>query len=204
MSATARVQTEKDPSPRGEEGRWARTIALALLFAAFWFVFSGRFGLQYFVFMACSVGLVLWMNPERPFRGTDLSRGAGLTGRIRSGVALVRYLVWLVWNVFKANIEVAAMILHPRLPIRPRLLRFSTTLENEVAQVLVANSITLTPGTVTIDVKGQEYLVHAIHPDSVSAIAEGHVQNVVAPIFGEAADPVPEIEWAWSLEEFEQ
>jgi len=192
--------SRRDPR---DEGRWGRTLALALILGLFWYVFSGRVGLQYFIFFFCSLALVLWMNPERPFSGSDISRGAGMSGRLKTGVALLRYLGWLIWNVLKANVEVAIMILHPRLPIEPRLLRFRTTLKSDVAKVLVANSITLTPGTVTIDLEGDEYLVHAIHPRSVGAISGGNVQNAVAPIFGEAADPVPVIDWASTLEEFE-
>lgn len=181
-----------------------RSVVLFLILAGFWLLLSGRFGLQYFTFLVLSVGLVLWMNPERPFRQSDPSRGAGAVGRIRATVALFRYLVWLVWNVLKANVEVAILILHPRLPIRPRLLRFRTTLKDDVARVLVANSITLTPGTVTIDLVDGEYLVHAIHPRSVSAIKGAALQNMVAQVFGEAPDPPPDIRWGASLENLDR
>jgi multicomponent Na+:H+ antiporter subunit E len=197
---------DRSPPPgpgtaRGPGSGVGRTVALFVLLGAFWLILSGRIGLQYFVFMTLSVGTVLWLNPERPFRGTDPSRGAGLRGRLRATWALVRYLVWLVWNVLKANVEVAAMILHPRLPIRPRLLRFRTTLKDDVARVLVANSITLTPGTVTVDLQDGEYLVHAIHPASTKAITEAELQNVVAPIFGEGADPPPAVRWSSTFRE---
>jgi multicomponent Na+:H+ antiporter subunit E len=184
------------------EGRVIRTVILFVILGIFWLVVSGRIGLQYFIFLTVSVGAVLWMNPERPFRTSEPSGGAGMRGRLRALVAFFRYLIWLVWNVLKANIEVAAMILHPKLPIRPRLFRFRTTLEDDVAKVLVANSITLTPGTVTIDLDGDEYLVHAIHPASSTAVTEGHLQNAVAPIFGEGPQRVPEIQWGSSLQEF--
>jgi multicomponent Na+:H+ antiporter subunit E len=189
------------PDPGTSGSTVGRTVALFVILGAFWLILSGRIGLQYFIFMVLSVGIILWMNPERPFRGGDPFRGMGLRTRLRATGALGRYLVWLVWNVFKANVEVAIMILHPRLPIRPQLLRFRTTLKDDVARVLVANSITLTPGTVTIDLEGDEYLVHAIHPRSVGAVEGGALQNMVAPIFGEAPDPVPELRWGNSLEE---
>jgi multicomponent Na+:H+ antiporter subunit E len=208
MARTERNDSATTPGSAGEEthapgGGLGSTVALFVLLAAFWLLLSGRIGLQYFIFLSGSVGLVLWMNPERPFRQADPSRGMGLSGRLKALVAFVRYLVWLVWNVMKANVEVAIMILHPRLPIRPALFRFRTTLKDDVAKVLVANSITLTPGTVTIDLEDDTYLVHAIHPRSVSAVESGALQNMVAPIFGESADPVPELQWGASMEEFE-
>jgi multicomponent Na+:H+ antiporter subunit E len=178
-----------------------RTVALAILLAVFWLLLSGRIGLQYFIFMACSVGLILWMNPERPFRVRGGSFGENLSSLFGSLVALLRYLGWLLWNVVTANIDVAYRILHPRLPIRPQLLVFQTELEHEVAQVLVANSITLTPGTVTIDLKDGEYLVHALHPETTGAVKGGGLQNMVGPIFGEGPEPPPEILWGHTLSE---
>lgn len=178
-----------------------RTVALFVILAGFWLLLSGRLGIQFLIFMALSIGTVLWMNPERPFRRPESSRYRGLAGRLRATMGLANYLVWLVWNVMKANIEVAIMILHPGLPIRPQLLKFRTTLKDDVARVLVANSITLTPGTVTIDLEGDEYLVHAIHPRSIGAIEGGALQSKVAAIFGENPDPPPQIEWGSSLQE---
>lgn len=185
------------PRPRRRQ-----SVALFLLLSAFWLLLSGRIGLQYFAFMLGAVGLVMWMNPERPFRGaSEQFEGTGLLGRLRAVKYLLLYVTWLVWNVIKANVEVARVILHPRLPIRPKLLVFRTTLEHDLARVLVANSITLTPGTVTIDLVGDEYLVHALLPESAGAVTGGILQNVVAPIFGEPPDPVPETTWSASYRE---
>lgn len=180
---------------------FGRTLALAVLLAIFWLLLSGRIGIQYFVFMIVSVGLVLWMNPERPFRPRGHSWSEGIASRLRSTGRLFRYLGWLVWNVIKANIDVAYRILHPSLPIRPRLLVFRTNLQHEVAQVLVANSITLTPGTVTVDLKDGEYLVHALHPAAATAVTGGELQNLVGPVFGEGAQTPPILLWGSSLED---
>ena len=180
-----------------------RTVALVLLLSVFWLLLSGRIGVQYFIFMILTVGLVVWMNPERPFR-SRAKGGAQSPGEVvRAGVALVRYLGWLVWNVVVANIDVARRILSPSMPIEPRLLVFATELESEVAQALVANSITLTPGTVTIDLKDGEYLVHALHPDTATAVTRGELQNVVGPIFGEGPEPPPQLLWGDSLDELQ-
>jgi multicomponent Na+:H+ antiporter subunit E len=191
-----------DPPPAG----WGRTLALVVILSVFWLLLSGRTTLPFFLFMAASVAIVLVLNPERPFGGsgrpvTDISRGGGLSGRLGYTWYLGRYIVWLIWKVIKANIEVAILILHPKLPIRPRLLAFRTTLKHPVAKALVANSITLTPGTVTVDLRGDRYLVHALVPGSADGVTKGELQNVVAPIFGEAPDPVPEVRWASSWKE---
>jgi multicomponent Na+:H+ antiporter subunit E len=182
---------------------WGRTLALAAILSLFWILLSGRIGLQYFLFMAVAVVVVLILNPVRAFDGAtaEPSRGMGLRGRLRAGGYLLRYLVWLVVKVIRANVEVAILILHPRLPIRPRFLTFRTTLRHPMAKALVANSITLTPGTVTVDLDGGEYLVHALVPESAGAVTGGELQNVVAPIFGEGPDPVPQVRWSSSYRE---
>lgn len=180
-----------------------RTVALVVILSAFWFLLSGRFGLQYVIFLVASVGVVIWLNPERPFRGLDPSRDGGLVGLLRSIPPLVRYLVWLMWNIILANLEVARLILHPRMPINPSLVIFETRLRDPMARVVVANTITLTPGTVTIDLEDQTYLVHALVPESAGAIHSGALQNMVGAMFGESRDPVPEFRTIESIEEFQ-
>ncbi len=182
-------------------GRLGRTVALVVILAVFWIVLSGLFGLTYFIFMAVSIAIVLAINPERPFGQHDPEARRSFGDRLRSSVDFFRYLVWLAWEVLKANVDVAIMILHPRMPIRPQFMVFRTTLKNDVARVLVANSMTLTPGTITVDLDGDRYLVHAIHPGSAGAVTGGGLQNKVAPIFGEGEDPPPDVRWHTSYHE---
>lgn len=180
-----------------------RTVALVGILSAFWFVLSGRFGLQYLLFLASALGVVLWLNPERPFAGVNPARRGGVAGLLRAIPALARYLVWLLWNIVLANVEVARLILHPRMPINPALVTFETRLRDPMARVVVANTITLTPGTVTIDLEDQSYLVHALVPGSAEAIHSGALQNVVGAIFGEARDPAPVFRTVERLEDFQ-
>jgi multicomponent Na+:H+ antiporter subunit E len=172
-----------------------RTLALVVILSVFWLLLSGRTTLPFFIMMAVSVGLVVLMNPERPFgsRAPGLPRGGAEAAR--SVVALFRYLGWLVWNVVVANVDVARRILSPSMPVRPMFMAFRTDIRSDVGQVMVANSITLTPGTVTVDMQDGVYLVHALHPDTAGAVTSGALQNVVAPIFGEGPQPAPEVDW---------
>jgi len=179
----------------------ARTVALVLLLSLFWLLLSGRIGIQYFIFMAGTVALVVAMNPERPFgsRAKGLPTGGGEW--IRAGGALVRHLIWLLKSIVLANIDVARRILDPRMPVRPMFMVFRTDLKSEMAQVMVANTITLTPGTVTVDLKDGTYLIHALHPDTAGAVLSGELQNTIAPIFGEPRQPAPDVQWTLSARE---
>jgi multicomponent Na+:H+ antiporter subunit E len=187
--------------PKRSGSTRTRTIALVALLSLFWFLLSGRIGLQYFIFMVGTVGLVVLMNPERPFGSRAVGMPQGGAEWIRSGVALLRHLVWLLRSVIVANLDVARRILDPRMPIRPMFMVFRTDLKSEVAQVMFGNTITLTPGTVTVDLKDGTLLVHALHPDTASAVISGEVQNTIAPIFGEPRQPAPEVRWTLSARE---
>jgi multicomponent Na+:H+ antiporter subunit E len=65
---------------------------------------------------------------------------------------LVYYLIVLIWEMIKANLDVAYRVIHPKLPIKPGIVKVKTKLRSEAALTYLANSITLTPGTFTIDV----------------------------------------------------
>jgi len=86
---------------------------------------------------------------------------AKLWNPVRWFWALV-YIPMLFYYIIKANLEVAYIVLHPELPIRPGIVRVKTELKSESARTVLANSITLTPGTFTVDVKPEtgEMFIH--------------------------------------------
>lgn len=93
------------------------------------------------------------------------------------------YLPWLIWRIVLANLHVVALILHPRLPINPTLISHKTTLNDEAAVVLLGNSITLTPGTITVEVSPQELLIHALDHASADDLASGRLEQRIAQVF---------------------
>lgn len=99
--------------------------------------------------------------------------------------------------------QVAYVVLHRRMPIHPVLLKFKVKLPNVGAQVILGNSITLTPGTITIDIKGNEFLVHALIPDSYVGLVDGTMPRRVAELFRKSPprDIVSDIEIIKSREE---
>jgi multicomponent Na+:H+ antiporter subunit E len=193
--------TEQGAAASPRAPHWRQTVALFLMLALFWFLLSGRIGIPYFLSLTVSVWIVLRMNPERPLDGLDPSRGEGVSGLIRGGAFFLRYLAWLFWNMVKANLQVAWIILHPGLPVDPTFLVFRTTLKSDLSRVLLANSITLTPGTITVDLKDDQLLVHALAPATAGALTKGELQNVVGAVFGEAPGPAPEVTWTATYRE---
>lgn len=75
---------------------------------------------------------------------------------------LIIYIPFFIWCMFKANIDVAYRVLHPERPIKPGIVKIETTLKTDIAKVFLANSITLTPGTMTCDIDGEHLYIHWI------------------------------------------
>ncbi|MHC4982954.1 MAG: Na+/H+ antiporter subunit E [Planctomycetota bacterium] len=76
---------------------------------------------------------------------------------------LVVYLPYFFFYCVRANLDVALRVIHPDVPIRPGIVKVRTSLTSEMAKTFLANSITLTPGTLTVDVDGQDLYVHWIN-----------------------------------------
>ena len=79
-------------------------------------------------------------------------------------MAAVRYGIRFVWEMVKANLQVAAIVLNPLRPIRPGIVKIRTSLAKDTAMTVLANSITLTPGTFTVDIdpESQVLYIHCI------------------------------------------
>lgn len=99
------------------------------------------------------------------------------------------YVPYLLWFILIANMDVAYRVLNPTMPIRPGIIKFKTGLKTDMGKTFLANSITLTPGTLTIDIIGDEFYVHWInikHDDDPKAQAEevaGKFERILRRIF---------------------
>jgi multicomponent Na+:H+ antiporter subunit E len=103
------------------------------------------------------------------------------------GLRAFFYLPWLFKQILLSNIAVAKVILDPRLPIHPRILRVTASQKTQVGQVIYANSITLTPGTVTLDVRDDQFLVHSLTKESAEGLLSGEMDARVAHLEEKAA-----------------
>jgi multicomponent Na+:H+ antiporter subunit E len=97
------------------------------------------------------------------------------------------YTPWLVKEIFKSNIDVARRVLSPGRPrISPRIIEAGTTQHSDLGRVIYANSITLTPGTVSIRVHGSYITVHAIADEVADGLLEGEMDQRVTRLEGMA------------------
>lgn len=97
---------------------------------------------------------------------------------------LLLYLPWLTLALFRANIDVALRILRPGPPIAPRMLRVRPGQRTNVGRAIYANSITLTPGTLTCDADGEGFTVHALTREAAEELESGAMDRRVRRIEG--------------------
>jgi len=82
---------------------------------------------------------------------------------IKRIIFFILYMSVLFVEIVKANFDVAYRVIHPKMPIKPGIVIIKTELKQDIAKTILANSITLTPGTFTLDIKGDELLIHWIY-----------------------------------------
>lgn len=107
--------------------------------------------------------------------------------------AYALYWLWLLNEVRKANMDVATSVVREEMDIHPRMFKFKMPFDNPMACATLANSITLTPGTVTIDVTEDGiYTIHALTKGAYEGLLEGGMQEKIAKLFGEEFNYVAE------------
>jgi multicomponent Na+:H+ antiporter subunit E len=146
-----------------------------------WLLLSGIYDLLHISFGIFSVILVMALN--YPLRKRLFSLEENSEALKLSLPRLILYILWLLWQIVIASMQVAFVVLHPRLPIDPALLRFKTRLGNTSAKVILGNSITLTPGTITMDITDNEFLVHGLMDISSTGIIDGTLPDQVAKLY---------------------
>ena len=131
----------------------------------FWVVLSGMFDAFHLSLGVFSCLLVAHFSHNLLIYGDHNNWLRGLFG-------VICYLPWLFYQIILANIEVAWVVLHPRMleKIDPHLVRFRTSLKRPISKVTFAQSITLTPGTITVNIDDDEFTVYALTRSASEAL----------------------------------
>lgn len=150
-----------------------------LTLLVFWMALTvSVFYLNIFLGLICSIltaFIAVRMLTQNLYRAVTLS----VLGR------LPVFTMVMMWNIIRANIEVALIVLNPRLPINPRIFNFKTRLEGDFSKVVLANCITLTPGTVTVDIQDDMLYVHGLTAHNEESLIGGELERIVAWLFGQ-------------------
>lgn len=140
-----------------------------ILFFLIWIIFNGQFTWEIAAFGAALSGVMYWFICR--FLGYRPSMDLLAC---RKALGFLRYIAVLVIEIVKANIAVAGMLFSARYELEPAVVRFRVDLKSKFARVMLANSITLTPGTITVSLDGNEYTVHCLD----KSLAEGIDRSV--------------------------
>ncbi len=157
------------------------TILQFLVLFGLWLLLSGKYDLFHITigfFSALLVTLIHIRINRHLYYSLEIAKEHTLNYR-----RFLFYVPWLVWQIVLASLQVAYVVLHPKTPINPSLVRFKTKLPNVAAKVILGNSITLTPGTLTILIEDDEFLVHALMDVSHSSLVDGTLPRQVAKLY---------------------
>ena len=140
-------------------------MKLALVLAGVWVVLSGIVSPLLLGLGLASVLAVVWIKVRADRRDREPVPFALRVHRLPG------YLLWLAWEIVKANVDVSRRILSPGLPIAPAVRWLPASQRSELGQVIYADSITLTPGTLSIDLRDGWVEVHALNEESLDDLA---------------------------------
>ena len=162
--------------------RWY-TITKALALFGLWLTLSGKVDALHLSYGAASVTVVMWITRDLMLTRLNPSDSAALA-HIRWAAALT-YPCWLLGQIVWANIAVAKLILSPRMSIAPTFLQLNTPTSSSIPHVVLGNSITLTPGTVTLEADHGRFVIHALQKNSTDSLQS--LAKRVSDLFGESA-----------------
>ena len=154
-------------------------LITAIAMFIFWILLSGEF-----TFILITSGVVAslitaYLSHDIFIGKADLKTE---TGRV---FKFIVYIPWLLWEIILANVEIAYLVLSPKPLVDPQIVRFKNDLKTDLGIVTLAHSITLTPGTVTVEANREEFVIHAIWQKSADGIIGGEMQQKVKKIEGE-------------------
>jgi multicomponent Na+:H+ antiporter subunit E len=149
-----------------------RYIRSALFVAIIWLLLSGHYTTLILSLGVLSVLTVTWFVWR-------MDRADGELAVLPMRPRLLYYLLWLMWQVVLSNIDLVRRIWDPSLPIRPTWQRLDIRVTSPLAKMLYANSITLTPGTLTTNVREDHFMVHSLTSDGIEELRKGDMERQI-------------------------
>lgn len=163
--------TERDPNAL------RRLLLLTALLVAAWLFWSGLYKPLLLALGAVSIGLTVWVvNRMGYFDATVFA--------FRYNARLLGFWGWLGGEIVRSSIAVTRHVLSPKVAIEPRVVRLDVSHLEPVDQALLGNSITLTPGTLSLDIDQGQLLVHALDVDGAQSLLEGDMMRRVEKLRG--------------------
>jgi len=160
------------------ESRWdnTRRLVVFLILFGFWLIFSGHYDALHLSLGLVCAALVAFFSYDL------LLPDVTSPNKLLKAWRFLQYTPWLLYQIILANLHVVYLVLFPG-KIRPQIVRFKTTLTSDLSKVSLGNSITLTPGTITMDIDDGEFYVHALSDKVARDLLSGEMERRVARVF---------------------
>ncbi len=171
------IKPEPETATPGAGRIYGRLLLLTLLLIVAWVLWSGLFKPLLLVLGAFSCALTVWVAKRMGYFDADVFA-------FRYNLRLFGFWAWLAGEIVKSSLEVARIVLSPRMRIDPQVVALDAVDLEPVDQALLGNSITLTPGTLTLDVHEGRLLVHALTPEGAQSALDGEMKRRVSALRG--------------------
>lgn len=158
-------------------GRYAHTIHWIILLSIFWLLLSGFLKPLLLSFGAISVAVVVFISNRMDTIDKEQRQFGSL-------LKIARYTPWLVIQIISSSLRVTKLVWGSPSKISPTLAKINIENVPQAQRTLYANSITLTPGTLSVDLVGDELTVHALEKSSVDELNEGYIASKIIDIWG--------------------
>lgn len=158
-----------------------RKMVTFIILFSLWCIFSGMFDAFHIALGIISCLIITLISGDLIFNSEKITKS-----HVINGIRFIKYLPWLIYQIIIANIHVAYLVLHPKMPIDPLILEYKAKLKKDISKVVFANSIILTPGTITMDItKDNTFLIHCISRKVAEDLLTGEMEKRVAQVFNE-------------------
>lgn len=160
-------------------------LQMVLMMMVVWLMVSGRLEAKYLIMGLGTALIAAWVvMPIMYIKGKHSDRYYFVFGV--NWLQYAFYWLWLINEVRAASLDVASAVMRPEMAIDPKFFGFKAHYDNPMAHATLANSITLTPGTVTLHVSEDGvYSIHALTPGATEGLLDGGMQEKVGKLFGE-------------------
>ena len=145
-----------------------------LLFLLAWLIFNGNITLEIFIFGVVIAAVMLAFMCK--FMDYSLKKELNV---YKKSIWFLAYVVLLIREIIKANLAIIPMIMTVEEEMEPVIVKFHTCLKSDFTRMLLANSITLTPGTITVSLEGDEYTIHCLDASLANGLEQSEFEKAL-------------------------
>ena len=149
-------------------------IIMFFLLLFFWSIIDGKLTVESIILGSSASILIIYLNKDILFTSSD---GGPVT--IRFLWHFTALIAILIVEIVKSNINVAKIVLNPKMPIEPSFIRVPVRFKKDFNKVLYGNVVTLTPGTLTVDIDEDEYIIHALTKEAAEGLHGSELEKHV-------------------------